>query len=75
MNLSQECEGVFLLQRSHCNYQPIAIAITMGIHYSKIFYSIWVKTQYLSRQNFFFGFFDFFGPIGHRNEGYRLGSV
>ena len=35
MNLSQECEGVFLLQRSHCNYQPIAIAITMGVHYSK----------------------------------------
>ena len=30
MNLSQECEGVFLLQRSHRNYQPIAITINHG---------------------------------------------
>ena len=32
---------------------------------------VWVKTRYFSRQIFFFWFFDFFGPIGHRNEGYR----
>ena len=39
--------------------------------YTMLYKYIWVKTRYLSRQIFFFWFFDFFGPIGHRNEGYR----